>query len=89
MTSIVDSEAHYERRLREMGMTDGGVRIILRSGLTTYGKLAFAHGQPGVPLDETAFNAFALASLGAIANLGDTAVLKRLLFESHTLVWLS
>ena len=86
MTSIVDSEAHYERRLREMGMTDGGVRTILRSGLTTYGKLAFAHGQPGVPLDEAAFNAFALASLGAMANLGDTAVLKRLLFESHTLV---
>ena len=78
MTSIVDSEAYYERRLREMGMTDAGVRIILRPGPTTYGKLAFAHGQPGVPLDE--------ASLGAMANLGDTAVLKRLLFESHTLV---
>lgn len=29
MTSIVDSEAHYERRMREMGMTDAGSRVIL------------------------------------------------------------
>ena len=86
MTSIVDSEAHYERRMREMGMTDAGSRVILRSGLNTYGKLAFAHGRPGVALDEAAFNLFAQATLGAMANLGDTAVLKRLLFESHTLV---
>ena len=86
MTSIVDSEAHYERRMREMGMTHAGSTVILRSGLNTYGKLAFAHGQPGVALDEAAFNLFAQATLGAMANLGDTAVLKRLLFESHTLV---
>ena len=72
--------------MREMGMTDAGSRVILRSGLNTYGKLAFAHGQPGVALDEAAFNLFAQATLGAMANLGDTAVLKRLLFESHTLV---
>eukprot|EP00434_Breviolum_minutum_P026959 symbB.v1.2.023834.t1/scaffold2208.1/size85765/3 len=39
-----------------------------------------------VALDEAAFNLFAQATLGAMANLGDTAVLKRLLFESHTLV---
>ena len=85
MTSILDSEAHMARRLEETGMSQNGVRSLNQAGLTTLGRLAFAHGQPGVALNETAFAAFAQNILGALMTLGDQATLKRLLFESHTM----
>ena len=46
------------------------------SGLSTLGRLAFAHGQPGTPIEAAAFHTFAQNLLGV----------KRLLFEGHTMV---
>ena len=86
MTSIVDSEAHFERRIVEVGMSPGGKNALLAGGITSMGKLAFSHGQPGVPLNEDAFGNFARNVLGGLMNLGDQASLKRLLFESHTMI---
>ena len=61
MTSIVDCEAHLAKRATEVGLTDGALQSLVRSGLSTLGRLAFAHGQP-------------------------SCILKRLLFEGHTMV---
>ena len=44
MTSLVDSEAHFRKRAEEMAMSDRGVRALVARGITTLGKLAFAHG---------------------------------------------
>ena len=82
MTSLVDSEAHFRKRAEEMAMSDRGVR----AGITTLGKLAFAHGQPGVPIVSGEFDTFSQDVLGAMASIGDRSVLKRLLFEGHTFV---
>ena len=86
MTSLVDSEAHFRKRAEEMAMSDRGIRTLVARGITTLGKLAFAHGQPGVPIVSAEFDAFSQDVLGAMASIGDRAVLKRLLFEGHTFV---
>ena len=67
-------------------MTDRAVNSLTTGNLDTMGKLAFAIGQPGHPLDAAEFGVFAQNTLGAMINQADTAVLKRLVFEGHTLV---
>lgn len=69
-----------------MGMTDRAVAQLLGNNLDTMGKLAFAIGQPGQPLDQASFDVFAQNTLGALINQSDTSILKRLVFEGHTLV---
>ena len=73
MTSIVDSEAHLAKRALEVGLTDGALQSLIRNGLSTLGRLAFAHGQPGTPIDTAAFHTFAQNLLGALMSLADEA----------------
>jgi hypothetical protein len=86
MTSIVDSKAHFLKRCSDMGMTERAIQYLTQGNVDTMGKVAFAVGQPGHPLDQAEFTAFAQNTLGALINQADTAVLKRLVFEGHTLV---
>ena len=86
MTSIVDSRAHFWKRCSDVGMTERATNHLAQNNLDTMGKLAFSIGQPGHPLDANEFAAFAQNTLGALHNQADTAVLKRLVFEGHTLV---
>lgn len=60
-----------------MGMTDRAVGQLLGNNLDTMGKLAFAIGQLGQPLDQTSFDVFAQNTLGALINQF-TSILKRL-----------
>ena len=86
MSSIVDSKAHFLKRCADMGMTERAIGQLVTGNLDTMGKLAFSIGQPGHPLDANEFNNYAQNTLGAMINQADTAVLKRLVFEGHTLV---
>ena len=69
-----------------MGMTERAIQYLTQGNVDTMGKVAFAVGQPGHPLDQAEFTAFAQNTVGALINQADTAVLKRLVFEGHTLV---
>ena len=69
-----------------MGMTDRAFQNLVQNNLDTMGKIAFSVGQPGHPLDAAEFTAFAQNTLGAMINQADTAVLKRRVFEGHTMV---
>ena len=86
MTSIVDSSAHLLKRCADMGMSQRAIDQLVAGNLTTLGKPAFSIGQPGQPLDANEFATYAQNVLGAMANQADTAVLKRLVFEGHTMV---
>ena len=86
MVSIIDSEAHFTKRSEEVGLSDAGRRSLSRAGYTTLGRLAFAVGQPGTPLVELDFNNFATNVLGGMASMQDISSIKRLLFESQTMV---
>ena len=86
MTSIVDSEAPFTKRMEEIGVTDRGKAAVTKAGYTTLGHLAFGVGQPGVPVPEQEFGRFAANVLGGMASMHDVSSLRRLLFESHTMV---
>ena len=86
MTSIVDSKAHLQKRCTDMGMSQRAIVQPTQNNLDTMGKLAFSIGQPGQPLDSNEFENYARNTLGAMMSQADAAVLKRLIFEGHTLV---
>ena len=86
MTSIVDSRAHLLKRCGDIGMSDRAKAQLIQNNLDTMGKLAFSIGQPGQPLDNAEFDNYARNTLGAMMSQADAAVLKRLVFEGHTLV---
>ena len=86
MTSIVDSKAHLLKRCSDVGMSERATTQLVQNNLDTMGKLAFSIGQPGQPLDNAEFENYARNTLGALMSQADAAVLKRLVFEGHTLV---
>ena len=86
MTSIVDSKAHLVKRCTDMGMSERALHQLTQNNLDTLGKLAFSIGQPGQPLDNNEFENYARNTLGAMMSQADAAVLKRLIFEGHTMV---
>ena len=51
-----------------MGMSERGVQQLVQNNLDTMGKIAFAVGQPGHPLDIGEFTAFAQNTLGALMS---------------------
>ena len=86
MVSIIDSEAHFSKRSEEIGLSVAGQNSLTRAGYTALGRLAFAVGQPGTPLVEHDFNNFATNIPGGMASMHDISSIKRLLFESQTMV---
>ena len=86
MTSILDSEAHFQKRCDEVGLSDRGKQATAGAGFSTLGRLAFGVGQPGMPVPELEFTRFATNVLGAMATMQDVSSLRRLLFEAQTLV---
>ena len=86
MPSIVDSEAHFTKSMKEIGVTDRGKAATTTAGYTALGHLPFGVGQLGVPVPEQEFGRFAANVLGGMASMHDVSCLRRLLFESHTMV---
>ena len=85
MASLIDSEAHFSKRAGEVRLGDAALRTLRRLGLNSMGSLAYAHGQPGQPLDEASFTNWVQSTVNANVSLGDMSAIKRLLFESQTL----
>ena len=69
MTSILDSEAHFEKRSEEVGMSARARQSLITAGYSTLGRLAFGVGQPGTPVAELEFTRFATNVLGALATM--------------------
>lgn len=87
MSSIIDSAAHFDTRCRTVGLSAGALTDLKRHGVTTLASLAFSVGQPGQPIDNTAVDAFLRQAIVNIAiTVHDTNVVRRLIFEAHTLV---
>ena len=74
------------KRCQDMGMSARAMQTLTGGNLSTLGKLAFSVGQPGHPLNADEFDRFAQNLFGAMMVQADAAILKRLIFEGHTLV---
>eukprot|EP00435_Cladocopium_sp_Y103_P059712 s605_g21.t1 len=86
MASLLDSEAQFRQRARECKLSDAAFRDLARTGVNSFGLLAYSFGQPGQNIDDGAFNTWIRTEINAAISLADGAALKRLLFEAHTLV---
>ena len=84
MVSVLDSEAHFERKAREAGITDPNVAVLKNRGFKTLSQVAYMVSQPGVPMPEADFATFCSTHFASF-SIGEISSLRRLIFESQTL----
>ena len=89
MASLLDSEAQFRQRAKECKLSDVALQDLSRLGVTSFGLLAYSFGQPGQNIADEAFNNWVRQDVNPGITLADSSALKRLLFESHTLVMAS
>ena len=85
MASLLDSEAQFLQRANDFRLSESTLRRLKTAGRTTFGILAYAHGQPGQPIGDESFENWVSVKVDPSASLADVSSLKRLLFESQTL----
>ena len=83
MSSIVDSEAQFDLRLEQVNVPASLRVSVKNAGIHTIAALAYAHGQPGQPINEEACSLW-VRRMDPTVTVGGLAALKRLLFESET-----
>ncbi|CAE7547600.1 unnamed protein product [Symbiodinium sp. CCMP2592] len=84
--TLVDSEAAFAARCKEICGDDSLHTLLQASGVQTHSALAFSCGTPKAQPTEAEFKAFADSVVGSPASIGRVSQLKRLHFESSTLV---
>ena len=84
MANLIDSEAHFQSRALEVGMSDGVRQALRDGGIRTMSHLAFAIGQPNQPLTNDEVGAFLRTLLSREATLQEVALIKRITFEAQT-----
>ena len=84
MANLIDSEAHFQSRALEVGMSDGVRQSLRDGGVRTMSHLAFAIGQPNQPLTNDEVGAFLRTLLSREATLQEVALIKRITFEAQT-----
>ena len=84
--SLIESTAAFEQRCDQLNPA-GDIKTGLRAqGVVNFSLLAFAVGSPQSPPTEAQLDMFATRVYGAAPPIGQLASLKRLFFESTTLV---
>ena len=86
MSSLIESEAQFASRAREIGLSPEVVQSLKRAGVATLSQLAFAIGQPGQALNPQDVDIFLQNALGREAVLAENTAIRRLAFEAQTLV---
>ena len=84
MANLIDSEARFQSRALEVGMSDGVRQALRDGGIRTMSHLAFAIGQPNQPLTNDEVGAFLRTLLAREATLQEVALIKRITFEAQT-----
>ena len=86
LMALVDSEAAFEQRLREVLPTVAVRRAIINEGIRTFSGLAFASGTPQNPPSDDLFRNFADGILPGGYDMATYSSFRRLHFEASTLV---
>lgn len=85
MSTLADSEAQFAQRMKDLKVSESTQKKILDAGFTSFGVLAYAHGQPGQSIVDSTFEAWVSSNLDSAASFADVSCVKRFLFESQTL----
>ena len=86
MSLLVESEAQFLSRAKEVGLNDQVAQDLKRAGAGTLSKLAFAVGQPGQPIAPQEVDTFLLGALGRAPLIAESNAVRRLAFEAQTLL---
>ena len=86
MSLLLDSQAQFDSRAREVGLTPAVLQSLRDVGVSTLSGIAFAIGQPGQPIAVAEVDTFLQGALGRAATLAESAAIRRLAFEAQTLV---
>ena len=86
MASIVDSEAHFEQRLQELGLSDAVMSSLKTGGIKCLSRLAFSLGQPNQPIANDEVATFLRGLTGRDPTIQENSAIKRLAFEAQTYV---
>ena len=86
--NLSDSSHIFERRLQTLGFPDDFKKAFKDSGLSNLGSFAFAVAPPGQAATDDKVNEFVARVMpaGRRATLGEASLIKRLCFESHTVL---
>ena len=84
MVSVLDSEAHFEQKVKDVGITGPNLAVLKNRGFKTLSQVAHMVSQPGVPMPEADLNTFCATHFGSF-SIGEISSLRRLIFESQTL----
>ena len=86
MASLIDSCAQFDQRAQEVGLSRAAIGGLHRAGIVTLGILAYSHGQPGQATADDFFSTWVPDQIDNTMSLGDQAMIKRFVFESHMMV---
>ena len=86
MSLLLESEAQFTARAREIGLSNETVQAVKDAGANTLSTLAFAVGQPGQPIATQEADNFLRAALGRDPTLAESNGIRRLAFEAQTLL---
>ena len=84
--ALVDSEAAFEQRLREVMPNVAAQQAILNGGIRSFSGLAFSSGTPQNPPTDEQFRAFSDNVLPVGYDMATYSSFRRLHFEASTLV---
>lgn len=82
--ALIDSEKAFQKRCEEM--QEGLFEKLKGQNIESFSTLAFALGSPQNPVSDEEFTKLAEAVFETQSTLGTTAILRRLHFESCTLL---
>ena len=85
MSAVLDSEAHFKKRCSEVKLSDAAFGQLTALGITTLGTAAHTVGTPGQDIPDALIREWIETNTPGLP-LGDVAALKRIFFESQTLV---
>ena len=86
MSLLLESEAQFASRAKEVGLSEQVISDLKAAGAGTLSKLAFSVGQPGVPISSQEVDAYLLSALGRQPVISENNAVRRLAFEAQTLL---
>ena len=84
--SLVESNAAFLQRCAELDATGNFGTVLAAQNITSFSGMAFAMGTPQSPPTDAQFTNLAGVVFGAGFTLGQASMLRRLHFESTTLM---
>jgi len=86
MSLLLESEAQFTSRAREVGLSEQVVNSLRQAGAGTLSKLAFSVGQLGQPISSQDVDTFLHNALGRAPVIAESNAVRRLAFEAQTIL---